>query len=179
MDVLVLDKGFQPVARVSWQRAVTLLFEGKVEVLDSYEKSVRSVTLEVKVPAVIRHLRTVRAKKKGIRFSRENVYARDAGRCQYCGLKVGRHEFTYDHVVPRRLGGATTWENVVVACVKCNQKKGGRTPFEARMTLLTKPVKPTRPLGTLRFPLSYGEGMPAIWKAWLRDVAYWHAELDE
>ena len=179
MDVLVLDVGFQPVARVSWQRAVTLLWEGKVEVLDSYEKAVRSVTLELKVPAVIRHLRAVRAKKKGIRFSRENVYARDAGKCQYCGLHVARDEFTYDHVVPRKQGGVTTWENVVVACVRCNQKKGGRTPAEAGMTLRCKPVKPTRPMGTLRFPLSYEKGMPSIWRAWLRDVAYWHAELDE
>lgn len=179
MDVLVLDRGFQPVARVSWQRAVTLLWEGKVEVLDSYEKSVRSVTLELKVPAVIRHLRTVRAKKKGIRFSRENVYARDGGRCQYCSVKVARDEFTYDHVVPRKQGGVTSWDNVVVACVRCNQKKGGRTPAEAGMALRCKPCKPNKPMGTLRFPLSYGQGIPAIWKAWLRDVAYWHAELDE
>src|SRR3954469_10212403 len=135
MQTLVLDAGYTPVARVSWQRAVTLLWEGKVEVVESYDHVVRSVTIEVQVPAVVRFLRIVRARKKGIRFSRENVYARDAGRCQYCGVRVARSDFTYDHVLPRAQGGLTCWENIVVCCTPCNQKKGGRTPAQARLVL--------------------------------------------
>lgn len=179
MQTLVLDAGYSPVARVSWQRAVTLLWEGKVEVVESYDAVVRSVTLELQLPAVIRFLRSVRARKKGIRFSRENVYARDRGTCQYCGLHVSRSDFTYDHVIPRAQGGITSWENVVVCCTPCNQKKGGRTPVQAAMVLRSKPLRPNRLHGGMRFPLSWDPHMPAPWRAWLRDVAYWHAELDE
>jgi 5-methylcytosine-specific restriction endonuclease McrA len=88
---------------------VTLLFEGKVEVIDEYDdRFIRSVTLEIKMPSVIRFLRAVRARKRTPKFSRENVYARDNGRCQYCMGKIQRHEATYDHVTPRALGGKTT-----------------------------------------------------------------------
>jgi 5-methylcytosine-specific restriction endonuclease McrA len=102
METLVLDIQYAPVARVSWQRAITLLWEGKVEVVEEYEdRKVRSVTLEFRMPAVIRFLRMLGGKRKGVRFSRESVYARDRGRCQYCSVAVPRHDFTYDHVVPR------------------------------------------------------------------------------
>src|SRR5262249_37242294 len=127
METLVLTASYEPVARVSWKRAVTLLFDGKVEVIEEYEdRFIRSVTLESKMPSVIRFLRVVRTRKKTPKFSRENVYARDNGRCQYCAKKVARSEATYDHVVLRALGGKTTWENVVICCVPCNQKKGAR-----------------------------------------------------
>ena len=91
METLVLDIGFIPVARVSWQRAITLLWEGKVEVVEEYQdKTVRSVTLEFRVPAVIRFLRLIRGKRKAIKFNRENVYTRDKGRCQYCSTPLNR-----------------------------------------------------------------------------------------
>lgn len=179
METLVLDMGFAPMALVPWRRAVTLLFEGKVEVVEAYrDRVVRSVTLEVKVPAVIRFLRSRRARKRGIRFSRENVWARDGGRCQYCQAKVPRHDFTYDHVTPRALQGPTRWENVVVCCMACNQRKGGRTPEQAGMRLLAVPVRPRTLKGTARYTLTYQPGMPEPWRAWLRDVSYWHGELD-
>ena len=175
METLVLDVGFAPVARVSWRRAITLLFEGKVELVEEYQDHVvRSVSVELKVPAVIRFMRSLRGRKRAIRFSRENVWARDGGRCQYCRAKVPRHAFTYDHVTPRAQGGPTRWENVVVCCMACNQKKGGRTPAQAGMQLATAPVKPRLLPGTVRFTLSYQPGMPEPWRAWLRDVAYWH-----
>src|SRR3982751_1162204 len=108
MDTLVLDPGYTPVARISWTRALTLLWSGKVEVVEEYNDwTVRSMTLEVKVPAVVRFLRGMRGKRRMVRFSRENVYARDTGRCQYCGVKVARPEATYDHVNPRSQGGLT------------------------------------------------------------------------
>src|SRR5512138_1299602 len=118
MDTLVLSHAWAPVARCSWRRALTLLFEGKVEVIEEYEnRVVRSVTLEFKVPSVIRFLRKIRDRKPAVKFSRENVYARDKGRCQYCGEKVARPEATYDHVTPRSQGGQTRWENVVICCI--------------------------------------------------------------
>ncbi|HZS39004.1 MAG TPA: HNH endonuclease, partial [Polyangia bacterium] len=106
-----------------------------------------------------------------------NVYARDRGRCQYCGTRVRRDEFTYEHVIPRVLGGRTSWENVVVACVACNQRKAGRTPEQARMRLLSTPVKPKR-LPDLPREIRYSDEMPESWKSWLQSAVYWDGELE-
>ena len=183
-ETLVLDPAWLPVARVSWQRAITLLWEGKVEVIEEYEdKIVRSVTLEVRVPSVIRFLKGRVGHRPAIRFSRQNVFLRDGGRCQYCGQRVLREHATYDHVVPRVQGGATRWENVVIACVPCNQRKGGRTPVQAKMHLLSTPVRPRSLPGGLVFTFRFHKGMPDCWRAYLRDavasVTYWNAELQD
>ncbi|MGQ0503984.1 MAG: HNH endonuclease [Myxococcaceae bacterium] len=180
METLVLNATFEPVARVSWRRAITLVFEGKVEVVEEYDdRFVRSVTLEFRMPSVIRFLKIIKGGKRAIKFSRENVYARDSARCQYCALKVTRSEATYDHVVPRALGGITSWDNVVICCVPCNQRKGGRTPLQAGMRLLSKPVKPKKLPETVRITFTYEKGMPPSWRSYLRDIAYWHGKLDE
>ena len=112
-------------------------------------------------------------------FSRDNVYMRDHCRCQYCNRKVSRPEATYDHVTPRAQGGRTTWENIVIACVPCNQSKGGRTPAQAGMKLLSVPVKPQKLAHAVQLAFVYDKGMPLPWKKFLRDVAYWHTELEE
>src|SRR4051794_12227122 len=105
METLVLSAGFEPVARVPWTRAITLLFDGKVEVIDSYDdRVVRSVTLQLAMPSVVRFVRSVRRGKRGLKFSRDNVFARDRGRCQYCGTRLARDSFTFDHVIPRAKG---------------------------------------------------------------------------
>ncbi len=180
METLVLSAVYEPVARVSWQRAMTLLFLGKVEVVEEYEdKFVHSVTYEFRVPSVIRFLKALRGRKKAIKFSRESVYARDKGACQYCGEKIARHEATYDHVLPRVSGGVTSWTNVVIACIPCNQRKGGRTPQQAGMKLRVLPLKPKHLPDVLRLTFTYQKGMPESWRNWLRDIAYWHGELDE
>ncbi len=179
METLVLSAAYEPVARVPWQRAITLLWEGKVEVVEEYQdKFVRSVTLELRMPSVIRFIRALRGRKRVVKFSRDTVYVRDGRRCQYCGRIVPRHEATYDHVVPRAQGGTTRWENVVIACVPCNQKKGGRTPQQARMKLLSQPIKPASLPETVRITLGWQRGMPISWKSWLRDFTYWNGELE-
>src|SRR5215831_17650300 len=145
METLVLSAMYEPVARVTWQRAITLLWQNKVEVVEEYtDREIRSVSVTIKMPSVIRFLRALRSRRRAVKFSRENVYMRDRGRCQYCGGRLARFDATYDHVVPRKLGGLTTWENIVIACVACNQKKGGRTPEAAGMRLRTRPQKPAR-----------------------------------
>jgi 5-methylcytosine-specific restriction endonuclease McrA len=180
MEVLVLSPGFRPIARIPWERAITLLFLGKVEVIEEYEdRTIRSVTFELKMPSVVRFFRALTRRKPVVRFSRENVYARDGGRCQYCGDSIKRAEATYDHVVPRSQGGKTNWENIVIACVPCNQTKGGRTPDQARMQLKSTPVKPKRLPEALRLTFGFEKGMPPSWKNWLRDLTYWHGSLDE
>lgn len=178
MNTLVLDVGFQPVAVVPWTRAITLLFEGKIEIIQSHDAVVRSVTLEFKVPSVVRFLRAIRGRKRSIKFSRENVWARDRGTCQYCGDKVTRAGFTYDHVVPRSQGGATEWTNVCVSCAGCNQRKGGRTPAQAGMALRTVPVRPKTLPNVLRFTLTWAPGMPPSWRDFLASYHYWSDELE-
>jgi 5-methylcytosine-specific restriction endonuclease McrA len=179
MDTLVLSHAYVPVARVAWRRAVTLLFEGKVEVIEEYEsRVVRSVTLELKVPSIIRFLRKIRARKRAVKFSRENVYARDKGTCQYCRTRVPRAEATYDHVTPRSQGGPTTWENVVICCVPCNQRKGGRTPAQAGMRLLSEPVKPRSLPEAIRLTFLFDGTAPPSWRQFFASYAYWNGELE-
>jgi 5-methylcytosine-specific restriction endonuclease McrA len=67
------------------------------------------------------------------------IRERDGNRCRYCGRTVNWKDRrsaiggTYDHVIPR---GPNSLENVVVCCLSCNNKKGARTPEQARMPLL-------------------------------------------
>lgn len=178
METLVLSQGYEPVARVSWQRAVTLLTLGKIEVIENYEdRDIRSVTFSIKMPSVVRFLCAIRNRKKVIKFSRENVYSRDGGRCAYCSESVPRHEATYDHVVPRAQGGQTVWENVTICCYRCNQRKANRTPAQAGMALRSQPVRPKK-LPDMRITVSWQKGMPSSWRTWIRDFTYWNSELE-
>lgn len=180
METLVLSNCYRPLDRVSWQRAVTLWAMEKVEILESYDdRVVRSVSLSLEMPSVVRFVYTVRTHIGAVRFSRENVLARDKSRCQYCGRRLVRQEATYDHVVPRRLGGKTRWDNIVIACLACNQRKGGRTPEQAGMRLATAPVRPRSLPPTLRFTLPSPERMPVGWRQYVDDLRYWHGALDE
>jgi 5-methylcytosine-specific restriction endonuclease McrA len=177
VETLVLNVGYQPIARVPWERAILWYLDRVVEIVDEYpDRYIRTPSWSVKMPSIVRHLRAT-PRKKAIKFSRHNVYARDRRRCQYCGLRVGRDEFTYEHVIPRVLGGRTCWENIVVACVACNQKKAGRTPEQAGMRLLSKPVRP-RTLPELPREIRFTEGMPESWREWIRNSVYWDGNLD-
>lgn len=180
METLVLTREYQPWSRIPWQEALILIFKGRAEIVEEYQdKTVHSVTFEYKVPSVIRFLQKIVGRKKFPKFSRDNIYERDKGKCQYCGHKVLRHEFSYEHVIPRSQGGQTNWENIVVACTDCNQKKGGRTPQQAGMRLLSTPVRPNRTSDRFRITITFKPGMPDSWRNWLRSVAYWHGELEQ
>lgn len=180
MDTLLLTQGYQPVARVTWQRAMTLLCLGKVEVIDEYEdRDVRSVSVAFKMPSVVRFLRSTRRKKRVVKFSRENVYARDKGKCQYCRQPVPRPKATYDHVVPKSKGGRTTWENIVIACTPCNQQKKALTPAQAGMKLHSKPVRPKSLPNVFMFTMAWQPGMPPSWKDFMASYQYWNSEIEE
>ena len=173
--VLVLDSGYQPLGIISLERCFVLLAQEKVEVLREYsDKIVRSVRQSFKVPSVIRFLKHVFKKIKKIKFSRDNVYCRDKGTCQYCGLKVSRDEFTLDHIVPRSINGQTCWENVSVCCVPCNRKKRDRTPEQAGMKLKTKPIKPKN----IFHSFGWNKAFPESWKDFLASTDYWFGELE-
>lgn len=164
-QTLMLTPWMAPHRVIPWQRAVVLAFLGKVEVVDTYDEVVRSRTLAIKAPAVVRLVKWSTAQRQKVRFSRLNVFVRDGFRCQYCGTRKFMRELNYDHVVPRVRGGRTTWENIVTACYGCNDKKGSRTPEEAGLRLLRKPQKPSfLPLA----PVAVGAGrVPSVWRHYL------------
>jgi 5-methylcytosine-specific restriction endonuclease McrA len=141
---LVLNASFEPLHVVTWQRAIQLLFQGKVEVVEESDQEIRTVRLTIKVPAVLRllHYVPLTRKKNIVRFSRANIFLRDNHVCQYCNRHFSRNHLTLDHVTPIVQGGRKCWENIVTACKTCNQKKGGRTPQQANMHLVRTPKQP-------------------------------------
>lgn len=142
MRTLLLNPWMSPHKVISWERAIVLVILEKVDVLEEYDELIRSRSLAWRMPSVVRLKRAGRTTKQAVRFSRINVYTRDNFRCQYCGERKAMRELNYDHVIPRVLGGPTTWENIVTSCYACNDRKGSRTPEEAGMTLRRKPFKP-------------------------------------
>lgn len=139
---------------------------------DDYE-FIHTVRLRLAVPKVIRLLGYDRLPRQEVKLNRRNIFARDHNRCQYCGGSFSSSELSLDHVLPRSQGGGSSWENLVCCCVKCNSKKGGRTPDQARMKLVRPPEQPKRnPIISLRL----GNDKYASWKQFL-DNAYWSVEL--
>lgn len=172
-QTLLLDQSYAPLRTIPWQRAIALWVKGRVEIVTSYDGFVHSAELVIKIPAVVRLLRVFKRFRKPVKFSRANIYSRDRQRCQYCGEKFEIEDLTYDHILPRRLGGKTEWENIVTCCYGCNRTKGGRTPEQAGMKLLRTPERPTWvPLFRIRLGT---QDVPEAWRSFL----YWDAPLDE
>jgi 5-methylcytosine-specific restriction endonuclease McrA len=199
-SVLVLNKMFMAVHVISVKRAFCLLCKELAEVvsledgqfatydfdtwreLSEYRRAnfrqeeddwVRTVNAEIQVPRVIRLFSYDKLPKQTVKFNRRNIFARDHNQCQYCGKKFPTSELSLDHIVPRSQGGGSTWENIVCACVKCNVRKGGRTPKQAHMGLIRKPEKPKRsPVLNLKLTQKKYQS----WQAFL-DSAYWDVEL--
>ncbi|MER3434367.1 MAG: HNH endonuclease [Leptolyngbya sp. ERB_1_1] len=135
--VLVLNASYEPLNITSWRRAVVLLIKGKAEQVEHNGKFIYS---GFPLPTVIRLRHYVRVPYKEIPLTRKNLLHRDGHSCQYCGYTGD--DLTLDHVIPRSRGGGDSWENIVTACVRCNVKKGSRTPKEATMPLRNPPHRP-------------------------------------
>jgi 5-methylcytosine-specific restriction endonuclease McrA len=141
--VLVLNASYEPLQLVTVRRAVVLLLQEKAEMVETAQRMLHGITQHFMIPLVIRLTRYIRVPRNlRLPCSRRGVLIRDRETCQYCGDQPGRQQLTIDHVVPRSRGGETTWTNVVTACRDCNHRKGGRTPDEARMPLMTVPRQP-------------------------------------
>jgi len=139
--VLVLNQNYEPLAVCTVKRAVIMVFLNRAEIIETLDGyKLRSVSVSVSVPSVVRLASYRRVPIKRIMLSRKNIIKRDGGRCQYCGNKAA--QMTVDHVIPKTQGGKDTWENLVAACQRCNNKKGQRAPEQAGFKLLSKPRRP-------------------------------------
>lgn len=197
--VLVLNRHYMATRVVSAKRAFVLLAREAAEVIHADDGSyanydfatwaelselrkqfepdqhdwVRTVRFDIAVPRIIRLISCDKLPAQRVKLNRRNLFARDHNCCQYCGARFPTSELSIDHVVPRSQDGPDTWENLVCACVRCNSRKGGRTPDQARMKLIRKPVRPKRnPLISIKL----SSDKYASWKAFLDD-AYWSVEL--
>ena len=198
-SVLVLNRQYMAVHVVNVRRAFGLLLNQLAEVIhfedgqyanydfqswreiselkahfkEPHDDWIRSVNFEVCVPRVLRLLHYDRLPKQRVRLNRRNIFARDANICQYCGNRFPTNELSLDHILPTCMGGEASWENLVCACVKCNVRKGGRTPKQAGMKLIRKPTMPRRsPMLTVKL----GNPKYASWKTFV-DTAYWSVDL--
>jgi len=193
--VLVLNRSYLPVHITSIRRALSLLYQDLAHAVDDqyrtfdfqawsnltvpvHHESIGLVDGRIRVPRVVLLLRYDRIPKRSVRFTRFNIYARDHQRCQYCGCRLSRSELNLDHVVPRSRGGASTWDNVVCSCQRCNRIKGGRTPEEAGMRLQRRPFRPRWS------PFLVDESRRKRYKEWLPylgavDGTWWNWEQAE
>lgn len=137
--VLVLNFDYSPLNVTSLQRGFILVDSGKAEIIKSADNPIVTFTKTYVRPIIIRLLKYINYRSKGIRVNRHRVFKRDNNECVYCGSKK---DLTIDHVTPRSRGGKNTWDNLVTCCSKCNLKKGNKTPDEARMPLRKKPQEP-------------------------------------
>ena len=142
MKTLKLDATYRPIGVVDCLEALVMCIVGKATAVEEYEEEISSPSITFKIPSVIVLKTVVKFISTGFRPSRNNILWRDKNQCQYCGVIESPRDMTIDHVIPRSRGGENTWSNLVTCCKKCNQKKGNRTPEEANISLLNKPVKP-------------------------------------
>ena len=187
---LILNRNWQPVGVHTVARALVKVFSEAARIVDPTdfrlytwedwarlrpadgEPFIRTQRLVLRVPEVAVLTSYDRIPTNAVTFSRRNVFKRDRFTCQYCGRQPGSEELTIDHVIPRALGGLSTWENCVLACIDCNRIKADRTPDQAGMVLRRKPVRPQWK------PLYAPSGVRiASWSKFLSE-AYWNVELE-
>ncbi|MEZ5911957.1 MAG: HNH endonuclease [Paracoccaceae bacterium] len=172
---LVLNADYRPLSYFPlslwpWQEAIKAVFLDRVGIIAEYDEMVHSPTTAIRIPSVVVLKDYVKPQKR-VAFTRFNLFLRDEFCCQYCG---SRGDLTFDHVLPRALGGRTSWENVVAACSPCNLRKGSKRLNQAGMQLRKPPMRPSaedlQRVGR-RFPPNY------LHDSWL-DFLYWDAELE-
>lgn len=163
---LVLNRVWQAVNIVGVKRAISLLFQGHAQAIDTAEGTfqiydaeswfalseeypprpnqpcIHTIRMTLRIPKVLLLRYYDRLPAQEVKFCRQSVYERDDYRCQYCGKVFSAPKLNLDHVIPRHHGGKTTWENVVASCIHCNTRKADRLPHEAGMRLIRKPERP-------------------------------------
>lgn len=166
--VVVLTRDFAYWGERPLRDALRLIVKGKVEVVAADESKViqagidrNGITFKLPAPLVIRLLNFVgvHIKHESVTFSKEAVFARDDGICQYWHKdpmgnrykhKCSPKEMTLDHVIPKVKGGQNTFENTVCCCRKCNERiKRGRLLKDCGLELIRQPFVPKRKKGDM------------------------------
>ena len=165
--VLVLNATYEPLNVCTVRRALNLLLKQKAEMLEHGDEVLRSETMALDQPEVIRLVSFVRVPRDihRRRITRKAVLARDAWTCQYCGSR--KSSLTVDHVIPRSRGGESIWENIVASCASCNRRKGNQLPREIRM----HPRKLPRAPGPTVFIRVAAPTPPPTWSQYLAAAA--------
>ncbi len=145
--VLVLNANFEPINVCNTRRAITLMIDGKADLVLNGRGEIKTVTRIYPRPSIIRLEKMIHRPRPRVKLTKREVLRRDNYTCQYCGQHVPF--LTVDHVIPRHLGGGHVWENLVAACPHCNHRKGGRTVEQAQMHLLKIPAIPPASAGYL------------------------------
>lgn len=159
--VLLLNQNYEPISVCRTRRAVVLVLTRKAEPVENARVELHTVNMSFPVPSVLRLNYYVRVRRREVPLTKRNILRRDNNTCQYCGARRGM--MTTDHVIPKALGGADSWENMVCACPECNARKGNRTPAQANMKLRRKPKVPHY----VTFALNALGDIPEDWRQYL------------
>ncbi len=163
-EVLVLNSDYEPLNICNARRAVNLLLMGKVEVVHESPQKMHSAAKSMSLPSVVRLRSHIKRPRPQLKLSRRSILARDDYTCQYCGHKGG--DMTVDHIIPKRLGGPTSWENLICCCKKCNSKKGGKSVGQIGFTMHNKPTKP-RYVPFISYTKFLAGAKDEVWKMYL------------
>ena len=157
----MLNQNYEPLTVCNVRRAIILAFLGKAEIVCKVNhKVIKSVYRKFDCPSIVRLSIFVRVPFRKIILSRKNILRRDNHRCQFCG---STSNLTIDHIIPKSRGGEDTWENLTTACIRCNNKKGDRTPEEASLNLRSIPKKPSH----ITFIKNFAGSVSDDWKPYL------------
>ncbi|MCM8533097.1 MAG: HNH endonuclease [Lentisphaeraceae bacterium] len=195
---LVLNKAWQPVNTVNVKEAIGKIYSGSAKALGkdfaTYDfeewvetwsdlsiiakvdkhKVINCKTFKIMAPEIIILNEYSGRIVQEAKLSRRNIFLRDKHTCQYCYKKFPVKQLNIDHIIPRSRDGKTTWENVALSCLPCNTKKAARTPEEAGMKLLNKPIRPK----WSAMQCQMGQQLPNSWKTFI-DTFYWNVSLEE
>jgi 5-methylcytosine-specific restriction endonuclease McrA len=141
VKTLLLDKMYRPIAFLPFHRMVRLVMTNKVDIISEWENVF--MYKGMLYPAIIILKSYIRKKPLVPRFNFRGIFRRDTFHCQYSGAILPSSQLTVDHIIPKARGGKSTWDNCVTASLAINAAKGNRTPEEAGLKLIRKPVAPT------------------------------------
>lgn len=170
-QVLLLNANFQPLKTVSLQRAISLILKDKIDILESVpDKKLRSPSVEIPYPSVIRLKKFVNVPKRRTVYSRRAIFSRDNYTCQFCGKKLSREDSTVDHLIPveecKRLNiRASTFTNCTTSCAPCNRKKRNRRLEDSGMKFYDPNYTPKTPRVDY---LVVSSDIPVEWKIYLK-----------
>jgi len=139
--VLVLNQNYEPLMVCNARRALLMMLLGRAEVVEPGDHEVASVSQRFRLPSVVKLGSYVKKPRPEVKLTKQNILRRDRHTCQYCGSNKG--PMTVDHVVPKSQGGEDSWENLVCACIACNNRKSNRSLRESSMSLIRRPRQPS------------------------------------